>query len=90
MKTVPVNFIESLGLNFPPNIKNGYFYSFINGIKVYYTFESIEMAINIHFPKLRHKHIFDQLDGLGILEVFQAGETPCSLPYTFTSNNEEE
>ena len=52
------------------------------GNKVPYV-EVAELIRKRH-PMLRGKHIFVQLEGLGMLETFRKGETPHSLPYSFS------
>jgi hypothetical protein len=40
--------------------------------------------IEAQFPDLMGRHIREQIEALGLLEEFDGGESPCSLPYTFT------
>ena len=52
------------------------------GNKVPYV--EVAEVIKARYPLLRDKHIFVQLEGLGMLESFRKGETPHSLPYSFS------
>jgi hypothetical protein len=52
------------------------------GVKV--TYESIAEAVKARCPELRGRHIFEQLEGLGMLDDLMKGESPCGLPYSFS------
>jgi len=47
-------------------------------------FKEISDRIEKEFPDLIGKHIFTQLDALGLFEEFSKGETPVGLPYSFS------
>ena len=49
----------------------------------YYTYAEIAARIRKEKPLTLGKHITVQLKALGLLEEFQAGTTPCGLPFTF-------
>lgn len=53
-----------------------------SGNLYYYGWLSDE--IDDRFPQLRGKHIREQVEALGLLDEFDGGESPCSLPYSFT------
>ena len=40
-------------------------------------------------PHTLGKHIFEQLEALGLLEEMQNGHTPCGLPYSFADQPEQ-
>lgn len=48
------------------------------------TFAEISQRIKYSFPDLVGKHIFVQLDALGLREEFRLSETPHALPYSFS------
>tara|TARA_R110000824_G_scaffold9475_1_gene42347 strand:- start:824 stop:1102 length:279 start_codon:yes stop_codon:yes gene_type:complete len=47
-------------------------------------YEDIGDMIAIDHPDLVGKHIFEQLDAVGLRSVFDRGTTPYVLPYTFS------
>ena len=49
----------------------------------FYTYAEIADRIRREKPLTLGKHITVQLKALGLLEEFQAGTTPCGLPFTF-------
>lgn len=49
-----------------------------------YNYEDIGDMIAIDHPDLVGKHIFEQLDAVGLRSVFDRGTTPYMLPYTFS------
>lgn len=51
------------------------------------TFAEISQRIEHAFPDLVGKHIFVQLDALGLREEFRLGETPRGLPYSFSEGD---
>jgi len=57
------------------------------GRKVYY--RDIAQAIDTLHPQQRNKHIFQQLEVLGLYSEFRRGTTPCGLPYSFSEYIEE-
>lgn len=61
---------------------NGPYFTGPNREKYYYA--DIAQSINENFPHLNGKHIFRQIEALGIYEEFAAGETPYGLPFSFT------
>jgi hypothetical protein len=48
-----------------------------------YTYADIADRIRREKPLTLGKHIFVQLEAIGLLEEFQNGATPCGLPFTF-------
>jgi len=58
------------------------------GRKVYY--HDIAQAIDTLHPQQRNKHIFKQLEVLGLYGEFRRGTTPCGLPYSFSEYLETE
>jgi hypothetical protein len=48
-----------------------------------YTFAAIAARIRKEAPHTLGKHIFVQLEAIGLLQQMQAGTTPCGLPFTF-------
>ena len=48
-----------------------------------YTYAEIADRIRKEKPLTLGKHITVQLKAIGLLEEFQAGTTPCGLPFTF-------
>lgn len=48
------------------------------------TYNTIGEAIRKDHPHLVGRHIFEQLDALGLREGFDNGRTPFALPYSFT------
>ncbi len=52
------------------------------GRKVY--FRDIAVAIDTLHPRLRNKHIFEQLETLGLYGEMRRGTTPVGLPYSFS------
>ena len=63
--------------------KRGYFVAHKQGKSEYYHFDTIGKEIRKNHPDLVGKHIFQQLEALGLQEVFEGSETPVSLPYSF-------
>ena len=61
--------------------RSGYF-TRQDGVMIFY--EDIAQAIKTLHPELVGKHIFAQLNALGLWEAMQDGSTPCMLPYSFT------
>jgi hypothetical protein len=57
------------------------------GRKVLY--KDIAQAIETLHPRYRGKHIFEQLEALGLYGEFRRGTTPCGLPYSFSEYLEE-
>ena len=53
-------------------------------------YKDIAQAIHTLHPHLDGKHIFQQIDALGLRKEFDEGHTPYSLPYSFTSYLETE
>tara|TARA_R110000751_G_scaffold19200_2_gene57675 strand:+ start:687 stop:929 length:243 start_codon:yes stop_codon:yes gene_type:complete len=53
------------------------------GLRVYYTFREVGDLVRSRAPETMGKHIFVQLDALGLREAFDRADTPYSLPYTF-------
>ena len=51
-----------------------------------YTYAEIADRIRMEAPQTLGKHIFVQLEALGLLREFQDGTTPCGLPFTFAEN----
>lgn len=47
-------------------------------------FSDIAKAIDTLHPVKRGKHIFQQLEALGLYGEFRHSTTPCSLPYSFS------
>lgn len=43
------------------------------------------IAEKVKGTRVEGKHIFDQLKFLGLVEVFETGWTPFSLPYSFSN-----
>ena len=58
------------------------FYRDNNGTMVLYSV--IARRIYEEHPDLVGKHIFAQLEALGMYDSFVNGTTPCGLPYSFT------
>jgi hypothetical protein len=48
-----------------------------------YTYADIADRIRREAPQTLGKHIFVQLEAIGLLEEMQNGTTPCGLPFTF-------
>ena len=59
---------------------NGYF---IGATGTRYAYADIADRIRKDAPHTLGKHIFEQLDAIGLLEEMQNGTTPCGLPYSF-------
>lgn len=53
-----------------------------DGVMIFY--EDIAQAIKTLHPELVGHHIFEQITALGLFDEFRNGQTPCSLPYSFT------
>lgn len=53
------------------------------GNSVYYTFREIGDLVRSKAPETMGKHIFVQIDALGLRDVFDSADTPHSFPYTF-------
>lgn len=51
-------------------------------------YEDISRAIQTLHPELVGKHIFVQLEALGLYEDFMTGSTPCQLSYSFSGAEE--
>jgi hypothetical protein len=58
---------------------------FLGATGTRYTYAEIAERIRKEAPLTLGKHITVQLKALGLLEEFQAGTTPCGLPFTFAS-----
>ena len=50
------------------------------------TYEEVAKSVEVVAPHLVGAHIFQQLESLGLLQRFQNGETPHSLPYSFSES----
>lgn len=50
-----------------------------------YYYDEIGNKIAKIYPELVGKHIFKQLEAVGLWEVFEISDTPYSLPYSFSS-----
>jgi hypothetical protein len=48
-----------------------------------YTYPEIADRIRKDAPHTLGKHIFEQLEAIGLLQEIQNGSTPCGLPFTF-------
>jgi hypothetical protein len=48
-----------------------------------YTYAEIANRIRNDAPHTLGKHIFVQLEAIGLLDEMQNGTTPCGLPFTF-------
>ena len=48
-----------------------------------YAYAEIAARIRKEAPHTLGKHIFEQLEAIGLLEELRNGSTPWSLPYTF-------
>lgn len=59
-----------------------------HGCRVHYV--DIARDIAERYPEHRGKHIFIQIEALGLWDEFQGGETPHGLPYSFTSYEPKE
>jgi hypothetical protein len=53
-----------------------------DGVKIFY--HEIAGRIAVCHPHLVGKHIFVQLEALGLLQQLHKGESPHSLPYSFS------
>jgi len=53
-----------------------------DGAKYYY--DDISDAIASKHPALVGKHIFEQIDAVGLRTEFERGSTPIGLPYSFS------
>jgi hypothetical protein len=53
-----------------------------------YAYADIAGRIRKEAPHALGKHIFEQLEAIGLLEEMQNGATPCGLPYSFASEPE--
>ena len=51
--------------------------------KGYLYFEDLAEEIKANHPEVIGKHIFEQIEALGLTKEFNESESPCSLPYTF-------
>ena len=58
------------------------YFSGPNGAKFYYA--DLGAAVAKEHPSLVGKHIFEQLDALGVRQQFEGGHTPRQLPYSFS------
>ena len=56
-----------------------------DGTKYYY--RDIESKVRALCPALVGKHIFEQLNALGLRKAFDAGTTPHTLPYSFAEED---
>jgi len=65
---------------------NGPYFIGKSGGKHYYT--ALANLIRALHPQLRKKHIFAQLDALGLSDEFNGGVTPHGLPFSFTDYEE--
>lgn len=86
MKTVPYYFVPT-GYAFISMQPDSPYYTTNTGRRVYYT--DIARAIDTLHPSKRGKHIFQQLEVLGLYGEFRRGDTPCSLPYSFSDYLQE-
>jgi hypothetical protein len=59
---------------------DGYFYG-ATGTR--YTYADIAARIREEAPQTLGKHIFVQLEAIGLLDELTNGTTPCGLPFTF-------
>jgi hypothetical protein len=59
---------------------NGYF---LGASGARYTYTEIADRIRQEAPQTLGKHIFVQLEAIGLLDEMQHGTTPCGLPLTF-------
>ena len=64
---------------------NGYFTG-ASGTR--YAYADIAGRIRGEAPHTLGKHIFEQLEAIGLLEEMQNGATPCGLPFCFASDPE--
>lgn len=64
------------------------YYTEGSGRKVKY--KDVAKAISLIRPDLKGKHIFQQLDALGLRREFDRGESPHGLPYSFSDYEEKE
>jgi hypothetical protein len=48
-----------------------------------YTFAEIAERVRRDAPQTLGKHIFEQLEAIGLLDELRNGTTPCGLPFTF-------
>ena len=51
-----------------------------------YNYSDIADRIRRDVPQTLGKHIFVQLEAIGLLREFQDGTTPCGLPFTFAES----
>ncbi len=62
---------------------NGPYFTGASGGKHYYA--ALAELIGERHPELRGKHIFQQLETLGLLDEFRRGTTPYGLPFSFSN-----
>jgi hypothetical protein len=48
-----------------------------------YRYADLTQLVREKAPETLGKHIFVQLDALGLFEEMRGGVTPCGLPFTF-------
>ena len=82
-KLLPTAYTLSLSSNIFDRNRSYFVYN-RSGEQHFYYFDSIAKAIRKYFPELAGKHIYEQLEALGMSEVFQASESPVTLPYSFS------
>jgi hypothetical protein len=63
---------------------NGYFTG-ASGTR--YAYPDIADRIRREAPHTLGKHIFDQLEAIGLLNEMKDGTTPCGLPYSFATEH---
>lgn len=59
---------------------------FLGATGTRYDYSDIADRIRQNAPQTLGKHIFVQLEALGLLREFRDGTTPCGLPFTFAEN----
>mgnify|MGYP000978259722 CR=1 FL=1 len=67
-------------------MKTGNYFIGASGGRYFYS--DIAARVCTEVPHTRGKHIFVQLDALGLRQEFNDGLTPCGLPYTFVEAQE--